>query len=52
MVLTMQEQQLSIEQVPGIVPKVPRARTLLTFMGHTVHRPLIRGVKGGEGAAG
>lgn len=26
--------------------------SLLTFMGHTVHGPLVRGVKGGEGAAG
>lgn len=26
--------------------------SLLTFMGDTVHRPLICGVKGGEGATG
>lgn len=37
---------------PGIVPEVPWVYTLLTFMGDTVHRPLVRGVKGGEGATG
>lgn len=38
----------------AMTPKSPRELSvpLLTFVGDTVHRPLICGVKGGEGATG